>query len=189
MNTKTQDDYQGEAYLLVPMSSKELNNKLASLLEARDQLEELKRIHFIIGETVAKQVYRLAGERDTALSQLASEKQAHRECHAGMVSELEEVESRVDDEWLNAIAKHWKQYAGKEWDTKDGECREEGLQANVSALFGEMDALKEKLTALRQRSGALYNWIQGNVTIDERARDVMNKLFDELDKGVKEGKR
>jgi hypothetical protein len=48
----------------------------------------------------------------------------------------------------------------------------------------ENKELRSQLTALRQRSGALYNWIQGNVTIDERTRDVMNRLYGELDKGA-----
>jgi len=47
----------------------------------------------------------------------------------------EEVENKVDEQWLNAIAKHYKELTGKHWEVLDGETREEGLQHNVAALF------------------------------------------------------
>ncbi len=57
---------------------------------------------------------------------------------------------------------------------------------HITELETKCDQLRSELAALRQSSGALYNWIQGNVTIDERTRGVMNRLYEELDNGVKE---
>ncbi len=152
------------------------NGQLASLLEARDQLEELK--HYLshdaecaIGNehedySALQQLKHLhlgrdywRKQTDQLRSQLAAEKQAHRECHAGMVKELEKAKTN------EAIAVE--------------------LIANGEKKRKE---LEKRLAALRQSSGALYNWIQGNVTIDDRTRDVMNRLYEELDKGVKENK-
>ncbi len=56
----------------------------------------------------------------------------------------------------------------------------------MSEQCPECAKLRERIRSIELHSGSLYNWIQDNVTIDERTRDVMNKLFQELDKGVKE---
>lgn len=69
-------------------------------------------------------------------------------------AELEQVENRVDEEWLDAIAKNWKDYAGKEWTTRDGETREEGVIANASALFNELDAIRTRNALLEKVAGA-----------------------------------
>lgn len=51
-------------------------------------------------------------------------------------------ENTVDEQWLDSIAAHWKHLTGNDWETKDGECREEGVQANVSAIFQYIEEIK-----------------------------------------------
>ncbi len=72
-------------------------------------------------------------------------------------AELEHAENRIDEEWLNAIATHWKQYAGKEWDTKDGECRQDGVISNVAAVFAELDAVNAQIVEHVMASQKLRN--------------------------------
>lgn len=50
----------------------------------------------------------------------------------------------VDNEWLDAIGKRWVEMTGHPWETRDGETRQEGVEANVQALFNELDPVRTK---------------------------------------------
>lgn len=63
-----------------------------------------------------------------------------------------EAEDTADDEWLNAIAAEWNKLTGTLWDTRDGETRQEGLRANVAALFEHFRTQRD--TAIRERDEA-----------------------------------
>lgn len=62
----------------------------------------------------------------------------------------ERAEAACDEEWLSAIGKAHMQLFGKPWETRDGETREEGLEANVTALFQLIEDSRDKAKRLRE---------------------------------------
>ncbi len=214
---KTEDDYEREAGKLVrqciaeyKLSKMEGMNRIASLLEARDQVEfyktETMKIIMALGDelkdrTLLENVLFLKQDRDEARGQL-EEMQVKLGKEHQAFTDSERVRKSVEEVWhgaeaeltqcreerdqlrsqLTALQERLAQLSQPEKQIKD-------WVFNANELQKDNNKLREQLTALRQSSGALYNWIQGNVTIDERTRDVMNRLYEELDKGVKEDKR
>lgn len=69
----------------------------------------------------------------------------------------EEAQNDADEEWLDAIGKEWMALTGQPWDTRDGELREEGLKANVSALFAALSASQQREKELRDVAYRLNN--------------------------------
>lgn len=61
----------------------------------------------------------------------------------------------VDNEWLEAIGTSWMRLTGKHWETRDGETREEGLSANVGALFQELDDARTELERVQKQAAKM----------------------------------
>jgi DNA repair exonuclease SbcCD ATPase subunit len=79
----------------------------------------------------------------------------------------EEWMNEVDEEWLDEIAKRWNELTGKPWDPLAGETREEGLQANVGALFNYIEESRAAL-AKSEAAGAVMREACGNPTGSDR---------------------
>ena len=58
-------------------------------------------------------------------------------------TQLATAEAKVDDEWLDSIAQHWKKMFGENYEILDGESREEGLNNNISKLFERLSTAEQ----------------------------------------------
>lgn len=78
---------------------------------------------------------------------------------------LQQAESSGEDlahqQWLDAIGTAYKRLTGKPWDTLDGETAEEGVDANVGALFqwfgDELERLRKQNAAMREALGQIVD--------------------------------
>lgn len=91
----------------------------------------------------------------------------------------------VDDQWLSAIGTAWKRLTGECWETRDGETREEGVSANIGALFQKIEDLQGQLEKYRELpySGAelLPDCARAFVEVPKRRFPVCGKLFNAVE--------
>lgn len=125
--------------------------------EARKRCQQLNDSNdsFLQSSTLAN------AAADKAESDLATARQAletERAAVAALRGELAEARERAEDDsddlWLETIARIWKRHTGKPWDTRDGETREEGLTANIEALFDKYASLLTCAQGLANRLAA-----------------------------------
>ena len=119
-------------------------------------------------------------ERDVAQSELA----VCCEDRDARALERDEAENRVDEQWLEAISKHWVELTGKLWETLDGETREEGVMANIGALFQQFDDCNPKeLSKLKAQNQELASHVRsdaGRIPKLEACCAAMRNRLEEL---------
>lgn len=82
-----------------------------------------------------------------------------------------------------------------EWKDDDGNVPSGDTVADYAVIMEhhsqvekQRDQLRAELAQLRRNVAALYEWIQGNTSLTGKQKEAANRIFDQLDKGVKDGK-
>lgn len=138
-----------------------IQNEFRSLREERDQLKSkltaYEKQWTDMHETICK-----FQEENTKLKKQLQDAQLPTTEHVQAIYEITQLkaaldasENTVDEQWLDSISANWKALTGKFWETRDGECREAGVQANISALFQYIEDQQEKLDASERRGAKL----------------------------------
>lgn len=125
-----------------------LTAELESVKRERDEAQRKAmqyRKDFENANHQAQQFYAAGLTLDTDLATARQALETERAAVAALRGELAQARERAEDDsddlWLETIARIWKRHTGKPWDTRDGETREEGLTANIEALFDQYASL------------------------------------------------
>jgi len=133
---------------------------VAALTAAVEQGQRANAEKLGIINAYQSEVAALTKERDALRDNLGQECQQREQMQAfidklqneGADSCAETVQNTTDEEWLDAIAQRWNKLTGEPWETRDGESRNEGLRANIGALFNHFE---DESAALRKENEAL----------------------------------
>lgn len=76
--------------------------------------------------------------------------------HYSGCPDCNEIINRIDNDWLDGIAKLWNErHPGKIYGVRDGETREEWLSANLSFIFDELDDSQSSLALSQEKVESL----------------------------------
>lgn len=112
--------------------------------------------------------------------QSAKETLAKTDCGKGWMppQELEALIDSIDNEWLDAIGRHYLKLTGKPWETRDGETASEGRKANVSALLQILEDEKAHNAALGRQHMDHCALIEGLKNHNKRLVEALQAIRD-----------
>lgn len=83
--------------------------------------------------------------------------------------------AEADRDWLKREQAAWRKFTNE-------------ADATLDKAEKEVTQLRADLAQLRRNVGTLYEWFQGNTSLTGKQKEAANYIFEQLDKGVKEGK-